>query len=329
VFGLILTAIAVVLVLVVVPVWNKIANASNKGGHADYDRMPTIPGFVIPIALAVVALPAVLSTFVQIDAGHIGVVTRFGAATGNVFEQGLHTKVPYIEDVAVFNVQTQKEQVKAEAASHDLQDVHADVALNYHLTRDSREVVTVFVNIGLGYKDRVIDPAIQEAFKATTAQFTAQELITNREAVKTKARETLSNQLAKFHVVVDELNITNFEFSKEFQAAIEQKQVADQNAETANNKLRQVQTEAQQRVAQAKADADSVRLAVDAQAYKVKVDADAQAYAQEKLRQTLNDLYLQWLTLQNQASAIKQWDGKLPTYNMGGAQPFINLPAKQ
>lgn len=307
------------------------AKAAPKGDRLARDSevmtIPHPPKLLWLIPVAFVAVPALLTSFVTINAGHVGVVTRFGAATGNVFEQGLHTKVPYIEDVVIFNVQIQKEQVKAEAASHDLQDVHADVALNYHLERDPKAVVEVFVTIGPGYKERTIDPAIQEAFKATTSQFTAKELITDREAVKTKARETLKQQLARFHVIVDELNIVNFEFSKEFTAAIERKQVAEQDAETAKNKLLQVETEARQRVKQAQADKEAIELNAQGRANATKTEADAQAYAQEKLRPNLNDLYLQWLTLQNQANAIKQWDGKLPQYNMSNAQPFINLPA--
>lgn len=254
-------------------------------------------------------------------------MTRFGAVTGTVFEQGLHFKAPYIEDVTVFDVRVQKEQVKAAAASKDLQEVHADVALNYHL--DASQASVVFQTIGPFYKDRVIDPAIQEAFKASNAQFTAEELITQRELVKTKAREAMRVQLEKSHVIVDDLNITNFDFSKEFNAAIEAKQVASQNVQQAQRTLEKAQVDAQQRVATATADANSVKLAADAAAYQVKASADAQAYAQEKLKANLDDKYLRYLEILNQQAAIKGWDGKLSQYSLGSSSTFLNLPGQQ
>ncbi|MDO8269857.1 MAG: SPFH domain-containing protein, partial [Candidatus Levybacteria bacterium] len=115
------------------------------------------------------------SSLAIIGAGSVGVVTRFGAVN-RVLNPGFNLKIPLVEGLALMETRTQKEQVDARAASKDLQEVKSTIALNYHLRAD--RAVVVYQNIGTMYKERIIDPAIQEAFKATTAKFTATELIT-------------------------------------------------------------------------------------------------------------------------------------------------------
>jgi regulator of protease activity HflC (stomatin/prohibitin superfamily) len=248
--------------------------------------------WLIPVVLLVVL--TLTDTVVVIPAGNVGVVTRFGAVTGTNFEQGLHMKIPFAEAANVFDVRTQKDQVDAAAASKDLQEVKSTVAVNYHL--DAKKASTVFAEVGTKYKERVIDPAVQESFKFTTAQFTAEELITQREAVKTKARDFLTARLSKFHIIVDEFNIVNFDFSADFNRAIEAKQVAQQNVEKAKRDLERIKVEAEQKIA----------------------EAEGSSRAQQLQQQTLTELYVQF-------KALEKWDGKLPTV-MGGAVPFINLP---
>jgi regulator of protease activity HflC (stomatin/prohibitin superfamily) len=255
---------------------------------------PTANLYWIPIV--VFLLGVLMSTVVIVQAGHVGVVTRFGAVTGTNFEQGLHAKTPFIESVAIFDVRVQKDQVDAAAASKDLQEVKSTIAVNYHL--DAKEASTVYREVGREYKQRVIDPAVQESFKSTTAQFTAEELITQREAVKTKAREFLKEKLGKFHIIVDEFNIVNFDFSAQFNQAIEQKQVAQQNVEKAKRDLERIKIEAAQKIA----------------------EAEGQSRAQQLQQQTLTELYVQF-------KALEKWDGKLPIV-VGGAVPFLNLPSK-
>lgn len=259
--------------------------------------------YVVPVAAFVLVVLA--NTAVIVEAGHVGVVTRFGGVTGAVFEQGLHYKLPFAEAVWVADVRTAKEQVDAAAASRDLQEVKTTIALNYHL--DARHAPTVYREIGPQYKQRIVDPAIQEAFKYTTAGFTAEELITQREAVKNKAREFLRERLGAFNVIVDELNIVSFEFSKSFNDAIEAKQVAAQRVQQS---LREQE--------RAKVDAETKAIAADGDAQALLRKARAAAEAQALQQQTLTDLYVQFL-------AIEKWDGKMPQVNGSGSLPFVQL----
>lgn len=247
-------------------------------------------GFVV---IAFVILSLFLSFYI-VPAGSVGVVTRVGAVN-RVVNPGLGMKLPYIEEVHKMNVRTQKDEVQASAMSENLQVVTSTIAINYHL--DGQYATQVYQNIGTNYADIIIAPALQNTFKSVTAKFTAEELITNREAVRLEAEKELTDRLASYHIVVENFNIVNFDFSPEFQAAIEAKQVAQQAVETSKQKLAQAQIDAQTAVTQAQGQADAQ-----------KAMKDTGALTQE---------YLEYLFL-------SKWDGKLPTV-MGGASNMIDV----
>ncbi len=280
-----------------------ITNISLAAAHR-----PQLSGALYAIPLAGIVIAAVANTAVIVDAGHVGVVTRFGAVTGARFEQGLNYKIPFAEGVWIADVRTQKEQVDAAAASRDLQEVKSTIALNYHL--DALQAPAVYRQIGPQYKQRIVDPAIQEAFKFTTAQFTAEELITQREDVKNRARGFLRERLGAFNVIVDELNIVTFEFSKSFNDAIEAKQVAAQRVQQSLREQERAKVEADTRVIAAQGDAQAVL-----------TRAKAAAEAQQLQRQTLSELYVQFL-------AVDKWDGKMPQVTGSGGTPFIQVPTR-
>jgi regulator of protease activity HflC (stomatin/prohibitin superfamily) len=244
-------------------------------------------GFLV---LTVLVLLAVYT----VPAGSVGVVTRWGAVN-RVVQPGIGIKWPIAERIVQMDVRTQKDQVDAAAASKDLQQVTSTIAVNYHL--DGKYAVQVFQNVGINYQDILLAPAIQNIFKATTAGYTAEELITRREEVRIKAEAALKDQLAVYHVIVENFNIVNFDFSQEFNAAIEAKQVAQQQVETAKQKLAQAQ--------------------VDAATAKAQAQGQADAQAALKNTGALSPEYLQYL-------ALTKWDGHLPSV-VGGATPFIDI----
>ncbi len=224
-----------------------------------------------------------------VGAGSVGVVTQFGAVN-RVVKPGIVFKIPLIESVHSMETRTQKEQVDAAAASKDLQEVKSTVALNYHL--DGLRAVDVYQNIGEDYNDRIIAPAVQETFKATTAKFTAEDLIGNREQVKILALGEIKERLTKYNIIVDDFNIVNFDFSQDFNAAIEEKAKAQQNLEKAK---------------------------IDAQA--AVTSAKGQSDAQKVLKDNggLSPEYLQFY-------ATQKWNGVLPNATAG--VPFINIPTR-
>lgn len=248
--------------------------------------------------IALVILIVLFGSVGTVSAGNVGVKTRFGNVVGTV-DPGLYFKFPIIDHVTSMDVQTQKDQADATAASNDLQSVTATVAVNYHV--EPADAFKIFSNIGADYADRVISPAIQESVKSVTANYTAEQLITEREKVRDDILTLLTSKLQVYGVQTDSLNIVNFSFSDQFNTAIESKVTAQQNALAAQNKLVQVQAEADQTVASAKAQAEAI--AIQAQAINSQGGAD-------------------YVELQ----AINKWDGHLPTQMVPGSTvPFINL----
>ncbi len=231
----------------------------------------------------------------SIKQGQVGIKTRFSAVTGAVLQPGLYVKLPFIESVKKIDVQTQKEQVEATAASKDLQNVTTTIALNYSI--DQSKVAELYSNIGTSYKERVIDPYIQESVKATTANFTAEELITKREVVSDEIKTHLSERLSSLGIITQGLSIVDFKFSASFNEAIESKVTAEQNALAAKNKLSQVQYEAQQAVEEAKGKAEALRIESSA------INSNPQIL---------------------QLRAIEKWDGVMPQVT-GGSTPFVNI----
>ena len=263
-----------------------------------------IPGKMVVIGIAGVAvLLLLISSFFSIEAGDRGIVLRFGEVN-RVVEPGLRFKLPVAEDVVHMTVRVQKSTTKTEAASRDLQNVQTTMVLNFMI--DPLKAGEIYSTIGLNYNERVIDPAVKESFKAAAARYTAEELISKREQLKTEVQLYLRDRLGVFGIVIVELSITDFEFSAEFNRAIESKQTAEQNALRAKRDLDRIKVEAQQKIASAQAEAESLRIQ----------------------RQVISKELLELRRIEAQMKAIEKWDGKLPNVT-GGAVPFIQLDKLQ
>lgn len=251
--------------------------------------------------LVALMLLLVISPFTIVSAGERAVVLRLGAVN-RVLDEGMHFKLPLVERIYKYDVRIQKIETHAVSYSKDIQTVDANIALNFHLKPES--VGKLYQEVGREVQARIIDPAIQEAVKAVAAQFTAQELIEERPKVKDGIKVQLTERLAVRDVIVDEVSIVSFDFSDAYEQAIEKKQVAQQDALAAKNKLEQVKFEADQKVASAKAEAEAIRI-------------QAQAITQQGGED--------YVRLQ----AIKQWKGDVPQYMIPGAVlPFIGDVSK-
>ena len=260
----------------------------------DFTKGPPVPKTIFGIVgLAVLAVVA-FNSFKVVGPGERGVVfSQISGIKDMQLGEGLHFKIPLVEEIYTVDVKVQKSQTEASAASSDLQTVASTVAINFHIDPDRAH--KVYQQIGTSYKERVIDPAVQEAIKAVTARFTAEELITRRPEVKDQVKTLLAERLAEFNILVDEFSIVDFQFSAEFNSAIEAKQSAEQSALKAKRDLERIKIEAEQRITQATAEAEAMRLQ----------------------QQTITPMLLQ-------LRALEKWDGKLPAVS-SGAVPFIDI----
>lgn len=232
------------------------------------------------------------STVTLVPAGYKAVLLRFGAVQGSL-DEGIHMIVPGVNSVELMEIRTQKEGSTATAASRDLQTVTTSLALNFRV--DPTKVADVFQKVGRDYKVRIIDPAVQESIKVVTARYTAEELIKNRAQVKAAVEEDITKRLAAYNLIVEPLglSITNFDFSPEFNKAIEQKQVAQQEAEKQKYVLQQAELEKQTEVTRAEGKAQAAKLNAAA----LQVQGGGLVVARE------------W---------IEKWDGKLPSVATSG-----------
>jgi regulator of protease activity HflC (stomatin/prohibitin superfamily) len=213
-------------------------------------------------AVIAIALLLILNPITIIDAGHRGVVTSFGKVSDTILDEGIHWRTPIVQKVREIDVRTIKGQTETLAYSKDTQTVSIEGAVNFHLQSDA--VNKLFQEIGVDYVSKVIDPAVQEAVKTTVAEYTAQELLDKRGEVKDKILMSVKDRLAPKYIVVEDYSIINFDFSDAYEQAVEAKQVAQQNALQAENKLKQVEFEAAQRVASAEAEAEAIRIQAQA-----------------------------------------------------------------
>ena len=242
-----------------------------------------------------------LSPWVQVGAGQRGIVLNFGAVQKDVLGEGLHFRIPVVQRVAIMDVKVQKSLTNAAASSSDLQEVSSEVALNYHIVQDKANIV--YQSIGIQFKERIIDPAVQEVVKAVTAKYTAEELITKRPAVSEAMRANLAERLMVHNIAVDAFSIVGFSFSKIFMEAIESKQTAEQLALKAKRDLDRIKIEAEQKITAAKAEAESLRLQ----------------------RANISPDLIELRKIEANLKAIDKWNGILPQVTGGGAVPFIGV----
>ena len=258
---------------------------------------------LIAVGAALFIFLLILNPFVKIDAGERGIVMNFGAVQDDVLGEGLHLRVPIMQKIVKMDVKIQKSETRSEAASKDLQDIKSVIALNYHIVPDKAN--WVYQNIGVAFKERIIDPTVQEAVKAVTAKYTAVQLIGEREAVSAAIEEALSKKLADYNLYVDGFSVIDFSFSKKFTDAIESKQEAEQFALRAQRDLERIKIEAEQKIAQAKAEAESLRL--------------------QKGQITTEMIELR--KIEAMREAIAKWNGTVPNVLLsgGGATPLLSL----
>jgi regulator of protease activity HflC (stomatin/prohibitin superfamily) len=278
----------------------------DKAGNLSTGRI------TLTVVLVVLLVVLLSGSIAVIETGYTGVVLTFGKASPVVLQEGIHLKIPFVQKIITINNRIIKTEVTTEAFSKDLQTVSTVIAVNYHVNKSSSS--QIYTEVGLGYEDVLITPAINEVLKAVTANYTAQELVGSRGEVSILLDESLNNKLNDYGVFVDDLNIINWDFSEEYISAVEAKQVAEQN-------LIKTRTEQQQELVVANTEAEKQVIAAQAEADKIKLLAEANAESNNIITASLNDLLIRYETIQN-------WDGALPKVT-GGSETLIDIGLDQ
>ena len=254
---------------------------------------------IVAAAIFVVAIIS-FNCFTIIEPGHTGVVVTLGKVDENVLQEGMHFKIPFVQQIVRIDNRIVKLEVDTEAFSKDLQTVSTTIAINYRV--DPQKSFSIYKNIGAKYEDVLVTPAVNEVLKAITAQYTAEESVTNRSFISDGLIEGLNAKLNEIGLYVEDVNIINFDFSEAFINAIEEKQVAQQQ-------LLKAETEKQTAITNAEAQAETIR-----------IKAEAEAEANNKIKESLNEDILK-------IKFYEKWDGKLPSA-MGSDTVITDITGK-
>ncbi len=234
----------------------------------------------------------IFSSYFIINPGERGIVVVMGTMNDDIYNEWLHLKIPLISNIIKTNIQTQKWESDADSASKDLQSITTRIAVNGRI--DEKAVKAIYRDLGGDemVANKVVQPSVQEAVKSVTAKYTAEELITKRALVSSEIKVLLVEKLSKYGVIVGDVNMVNFNFSADFNQAIEKKVKAEQDAFAEKNKLEMVKYQAQQTIEQAKAQAESIKIQAEA-------------------------IQSQWGAAYVNLKWVEKRDGKLPTTSLG------------
>ena len=255
----------------------------------------------IIIGILIIGAIVLIASIKTVPTGYVGIKTRFGQVQEDMIQEGFNFKAPFIESIVKIDCRTQKYEVTTEASSKDLQKVsNIKIVVNYNV--DKTKANQLYKEIGKDYQTVLIEPAILESIKQGMSQYTAEELITKRSEVADVIMNLLKAKLEEKGVIVSALNITDLSFSEEFDKAVEEKQIVEQETQKAQYELEKAKVENEKKVENAKADAEVMK----------------QQNAQ------ITEEYLKLKELEVQQKAIDKWNGQLPT-TTSDAIPFLNI----
>ena len=266
------------------------------------------------IVIGAAAIFVAVNSFTIVPAGNTGVVLTLGEVSANPLSEGFHVKAPFVQTVENMSNKIRVYETPASAVSKDLQTVSSSIAVNYRLVSDKSP--DMYKNVGVDYQTILITPVVQECMKSATAKYNAEQLITDRESVSNEVKTALDSKLNAYGIYIEKFNIVNFDFSAEFNTAIEAKQVAEQN-------LLKTKTEQEQAKVIANTEAEKKVIAAKAEAEAILKQAQAQADANKLLDESLSNKVIAY-------EQIQKWDGVMPkvTGKDGGLLIDVNIDDK-
>ena len=284
------------------------------------DGTLSIKKVVSTVILVILVGSVVLGSVVVIPAGHTGVVVTMGRVSDLVLQEGMHLKIPFAQQIVMIDNRIVKLEVTTQAFSKDLQTISAVLAVNYRIDKGMGH--SIYKNVGSAYESVLVVPAVHEVLKAVVAEYTASTLVASRGAVSVELDDSIKNKLQSSGIMVEDLNIIDWDFSDEYIVAIEQKQVAEQNLIKTRTEQEQAvviaEATAKQQIIASQAKAQSAVIEAEAKAKQIALEAEAQAEANRKLAESLSQELIRYET-------VNKWDGKLPQVQTGSAGSLIDI----
>ena len=259
-----------------------------------------------------------------VPAGHVGVVEHFGQVKGSTLQPGFHM-TGFFEHVHPVDIRTQRHNYQTEAFSSDIQQVGLTIAVNENISPDA--AYKIYTTVGMNYLENLLEPRLMENAKVVISKYTAESLIANREKLSAEVLVKMQEDMSQYGIYVSAISIENIDFTDQYEAAIEAKQVATQEKQKAQTEQERMTMEAEQSAKRKKIEADAAaevqKIQSEAEAYAITAKAEAEAEANKKLNASITDELIQY-------NQILQWDGKLPTFMGGeGTMPILNFSKEE
>jgi regulator of protease activity HflC (stomatin/prohibitin superfamily) len=268
---------------------------NQNGGGMDKD----LSGKLFVPAVAVIVMILAFSTFFIVPPGEVAIKTRLGAIVDS-YSEGLHFKLPLVESIIKFSIQIQRADIKTQAFSKDLQTMNVHVVVNHRIQKGT--AVSIYRNLGPSYVETVVDPTVQEIFKSIAAKFSAERIIADRNILVEEINAVAKEKLMKQEIIVTDISVVDLDFTEQFLKAVEDKQVADQQAQMAGKLVEKAKRDAEQQIAKSRGEAEALRMQ----------------------REQVTPALIELRKVDAQLKAIEKWNGVLPGY-VGGGVPFVSI----
>ena len=266
-----------------------------SGGNMDKDFTGKL---LLPVVVVIAAVLA-FSTYFIVPPGEVAIKTRLGAIVDS-YSEGLHFKLPFLESITKFSIQIQRANIKTQAFSKDLQTMNANLVVNHRIQKET--AVSIYRNLGPSYVENIVDPAVQEVFKAIAARYSAERVISERNALVQELNLEVKERLTKKEIIVTDISVVDLDFTEQFLRAVEDKQVADQQAQMAGKLVEKAKRDAEQQIAKSRGEAEALRMQ----------------------REQVTPQLIELRKVDAQLKAIEKWNGVLPGY-VGAGVPFISI----